>query len=56
MGYFDKILELGNVIVKRDKERGKPSASIAHVYHEDWCGIFKGKECNCEPEIKLEEI
>jgi len=23
------------------------------VYHDDWCGYFKGKRCNCDPEITL---
>jgi hypothetical protein len=22
-----------------------------HVYHDDWCGIFKGLDCNCNPDI-----
>ena len=23
------------------------------VYHDDWCGIFQGQRCNCDPDIKL---
>ena len=21
------------------------------VAHDDWCGIYKGRECNCDPRI-----
>ncbi len=21
------------------------------IRHDDWCGIFKGERCNCEPDI-----
>jgi len=29
------------------------STGIYHinVEHDDWCNIFKGKECNCKPNI-----
>ena len=23
------------------------------VAHGDWCGIFEGKRCNCDPDITL---
>ena len=23
------------------------------VWHDDECGVFVGKRCNCDPEIKL---
>ena len=23
------------------------------VAHDNWCGIFEGKRCNCDPEITL---
>lgn len=28
--------------------------SIAHVYHDDWCAIFKGEPCDCRPEVVVE--
>jgi hypothetical protein len=28
--------------------------SIANIFHDDWCNIFKGGYCNCDPAIKLE--
>ncbi len=28
-------------------------AGLSHlsIRHDDWCGIFKGGVCNCDPEI-----
>jgi hypothetical protein len=23
------------------------------VYHDDWCGVFQGQRCNCDPDIRL---
>ena len=23
------------------------------VLHDDWCGIFTGQRCNCDPDIRL---
>lgn len=27
---------------------------VYHVvlFHDEWCGVFKGGECNCEPEVE----
>lgn len=26
----------------------------AHVYHDEWCAVFSGGYCNCEPEVTVE--
>jgi hypothetical protein len=26
---------------------------MVDIEHDDWCGIFQGKRCNCDPTIKL---
>lgn len=26
------------------------------VAHDDWCGSFQGKPCNCDPEIRVNGI
>lgn len=31
----------------------KGSVSHAAVIHDDWCGIFSGGECNCDPDILI---
>jgi hypothetical protein len=23
------------------------------VAHDDWCGVFQGQRCNCDPDIRL---
>jgi hypothetical protein len=23
------------------------------VWHDDWCGVYQGKRCNCNPDIRL---
>ena len=22
-----------------------------HIYHDDWCGVYKGRPCDCNPEV-----
>lgn len=42
------------VRVLREHFRHAPTAEgVTHVeiYHDDWCGVFKGLFCDCEPEI-----
>ena len=46
--YFPKVMEL--------IERGEvPPARVSEVdiYHDDWCRIYRGGYCNCDPEVKL---
>ena len=26
-----------------------------HIYHDNWCGIYKNKLCDCDPELKFEK-
>ena len=26
---------------------------MVSIYHDEWCGVFKDKRCNCNPDIKL---
>jgi hypothetical protein len=32
-----------------------PTASLTEVdiFHDDWCGVYSGRYCNCDPDIKL---
>lgn len=37
-------------------QEGKiPAGSWHHVdvYHDDWCGIYRGDFCDCNPDIRL---
>ena len=35
-------------------ERGK--MYDVEIVHDDWCGVFKDKECDCDPDIIVKEI
>ena len=46
--YYRKLIKL--------VEEGKlPPGYVGEVdvYHDDWCRIYRGGYCNCDPEIKL---
>ena len=30
-----------------------PEITHATIAHDKWCSMFKGKPCNCDPEINL---
>jgi hypothetical protein len=33
-----------------------PRCCHIDVYHDPWCGSFKGKPCDCDPDVKWQEI
>ena len=35
-------------------ERGR--VTITNVWHDDWCDIYRGGVCNCDPVIKLQPL
>jgi hypothetical protein len=43
---INKSLKLGII------SRG--TVAHANVVHDSWCGIYKGKYCNCNPQITIE--
>lgn len=30
---------------------GKGKVARLDIGHDDYCGVFKGQECNCDPEV-----
>jgi hypothetical protein len=49
--YFKKLRKL--------HEQGKLSTcslGLVDVYHDDWCGVYQGRYCNCDPEIRLRDF
>lgn len=48
MKYLEKLIKLGMEIAESD------NSGLHHiaVFHDDCCGVFKGQECDCNPEIK----
>ena len=48
MNYLDKVL-------KTAAETANPyNLKVYHftILHDEWCGIFKGKPCDCNPEVR----
>jgi hypothetical protein len=46
--YMKKLVEL--------YKQGKlPTRGVSDIYffHDDWCGIYRGRRCNCEPNIEI---
>lgn len=33
-----------------------PSLSLVDIHHDDWCGVFRGQYCNCDPDIVLRRL
>ena len=31
------------------------AGSVTHVFvaHDDWCRLWRGRSCNCEPELRI---
>ena len=29
--------------------------NLIDVYHDDWCGINRGRRCNCDPDIRVQQ-
>jgi hypothetical protein len=47
--YMKKLMELyrqGKV-----PQAGQPM--MTDVCHDDWCAIYRGRYCNCDPEIRF---
>ncbi len=46
------------VIGKLIKSGVLPSgAGVTDVYilHDEWCGIYKSKRCNCKPDVQIKK-
>ena len=31
--------------------QGAPGVHHVYIQHDDWCGFFKGGDCNCDPDM-----
>ena len=49
--YFDKIMKLTMLGALSPEED-----EVVHIYHDEWCGINKGRRCNCDPWIRTEPL
>lgn len=48
--YLAKVLEIGLAIAP-----GSPLRDI-DVKHDEWCDVFHGGFCNCDPDVRLRPI
>ena len=48
MNYIKKVIEESKKI-----DFTKPAVHHMDIFHDDWCAIFQGKPCNCNPDVKL---
>jgi hypothetical protein len=49
--YLKKIAQL--------KEEGKLTESqvaLICISHDDWCSMYTGAECNCDPDIEITDL
>jgi hypothetical protein len=44
--YVNKLLEFAG------EQNITPGLTVVNVFHDGWCAVFKGKPCNCDPEIE----
>ena len=49
MSYLEKVFSVAAKVVDPDNPRVHHIA----ICHDDWCGIFKGKPCDCDPEVNV---
>lgn len=42
-----------DVLLEHLRHAPPQAGVITHVevFHDDWCGIFEGRECDCTPDI-----
>jgi hypothetical protein len=46
---------LGNRFLQISEVGGKPTAGVHDVMveHDDWCGVFHGRGCDCVPNVSI---
>jgi hypothetical protein len=45
--YRNKVIQKAQPLLQDDKMKD----AFLVVFHDDWCGIFKGSACNCNPDV-----
>lgn len=48
---LDKSYAARILIAAQNAQPGTVSHAV--VLHDDWCLIFKGKSCNCNPDVEI---
>ena len=45
------VRKLARLVEKHPELRGRASAVI--IRHDDWCAIYSGRPCNCDPDVEV---
>jgi hypothetical protein len=45
------VRKLARLIEKNPQLRG--SAFSINICHDDWCAIYSGQPCNCDPDVEV---
>jgi hypothetical protein len=40
----------------QERKLPKVGLELVEVYHDDWCAIYSGRYCNCDPDIRLRDL
>ena len=48
------LLKVDQMLKEGKIKYGNGEVNRLTVLHDDWCGIYKRKECNCNPDLALE--
>jgi hypothetical protein len=43
--------KLARFIEKHPELRGRATAIL--IRHDDWCAIYSGQPCNCDPDVEV---
>lgn len=59
-GFSEIARKQGNYVEKVERlnaESRRRPGQLREVFvmHDDWCGVFKGKPCHCDPVVKYRE-
>ena len=47
--YLERVL----VAVEAGQLPSEPGLHIIDVIHDEWCAVFEGGQCNCDPELRV---
>ena len=49
MNYLEKAVEL----IKAEQERTGKRIHHVNIFHDAWCSIYQGKNCDCDPIVEI---
>ncbi len=43
-------------LVEENKLPLTPDVYVLHIHHDIWCNFSHGGECNCNPDLEIQQI